>query len=98
MTLNFLYLNKAALKTIVFIFIFFSWFFWKFRVPENPKITYEKAQTGTWVKQGHDTLGDFFRFATFQEKFKYRQTLRVVQKNFRKLLKNFLQTGKYSLS
>ena len=43
MTLNFLYLNKAALKTLVFIFLFFSWFFENFWVPENPKITYEKA-------------------------------------------------------
>ena len=83
MTLNSLYLNKAALKTLVFIFIIFSWFFGKFRVPENPKITYEKAQTGTWH------IWHFFQICNFSGKFRYRQTFRVVQKISASYLKTF---------
>ena len=40
----------------------------------------KKRRQGRESNQGHDTLGTFFRFATFQEKFRYRQTFRVVQK------------------
>ena len=49
----------------------------------------KKRRQGRESNQGHDTLGTFFRFATFQEKFRYRQTFRVVQKISASYLKTF---------
>ena len=58
----------------------------------------KKRRQGRESNQGHDTLGTFFRFATFREKISISTNIPSCAKNFRELFKNFFQTGKYSLS